>query len=83
MINRKNFVLTTVEEDFKKIGIIPENSLTESSQLHEMDDPRNPRDIPSPDPSTLGGQMDQSGNSINTKARHSTGQFQSGGHGCV
>ena len=60
MIHRYPVHLTTIEEDFKKIGIIPEDQLTEShseegNELTELDNPQNPRDVPSPDPSTLGG----------------------------
>jgi hypothetical protein len=62
--------LTTMQEDFKAIGLIPEDSLTEDyDEMTEGDDPRHPRDIPSPDPSTLAGNDDSEG-SINAKARH-------------
>lgn len=50
MYNRYPRVLTTVEEDFRKIGL-----------LQETDDPAKPRDIPSPDPSTLSGLDDSEG----------------------
>ena len=74
MIHRHPVVLTTMEEDFRKIGILPEEELheeVEGEHLTEMDDARNPRDIPSPDPSTMAGN-DDSQSSINTRARHST-----------
>jgi hypothetical protein len=74
MNHRYNVKLTTMEEDFKAIGLIPENELTESNEFQEVDNPNNPRDIPSPDPSTLGGNVDSSGDSINTKAHHKTGK---------
>jgi hypothetical protein len=62
--------LTTMQEDFKAIGLIPQDSLTEDySEVTEGDDSRSPRDIPSPDPSTLAG-LDDSEGSINAKARH-------------
>jgi len=54
---RHPVVLTTVEEDFRRIGLLP--PLNES-QLSEVDDPSKPRDIPSPDPDTLAG-LDSSG----------------------
>ena len=73
MHHRYPFQLTTMEEDFRAIGLLPERELTEEVELSEVDDPKNPRDIPSPDPSTLGG-LDNSGGSINTKTRHATGQ---------
>ena len=62
--------LTTIEEDFRAIGLLPKEELHESQEaLHEGDDPRSPRDIPSPDPSTLAGNDDSEG-SINKNARH-------------
>jgi len=78
MIHRYPVHLTTVEEDFKAIGIIPETQLVESHDQHgnlltELDNSQNPRDISSPDPSTLGGN-DDSGSSIETRARHATGR---------
>jgi hypothetical protein len=63
-----------MEEDFRAIGLLPEDELTESSELSEVDNPNNPRDIPSPDPSTLGGNVDDSGGSIETRARHKAGK---------
>ena len=48
-------VLTTLEEDFRAIGILPPQS------LNELDDSSEPRDIPSPDPSTLAGNDDSEG----------------------
>lgn len=71
MNRRYPFQLTTLEEDFRVIGLLPAEDLTESrGELHEGDDPRSPRDVPSPDPSTLGGGVDDSEGSINAKARH-------------
>lgn len=72
MHHRYPVQLTTMEEDFRAIGLLPQNQLTEEREMYETDDPRNPRDIPSPDPSTLGG-LDKSGDKINTKAHHATG----------
>lgn len=54
-ILRYPVVLTTVEEDFRKIGILP------SKALMEVDDPAKPREVPSPDPSTLKGLDDSQG----------------------
>ena len=76
MIHRYPIVLTSMKEDFQKIGLLPEEELTEDTgyegqHLMEVDDPRNPRDIPSPDPSTMGGKADRQ-RSINRRARHST-----------
>lgn len=74
MHHRYPFQLTTMEEDFRNIGLLPQMELTEEvNDLQEVDNPLDPRDIPSPDPSTLGG-LDNSGGKINTKARHATGQ---------
>lgn len=42
----RNFQLTTLEEDFRAIGLLPQK------QLSEVDNSAEPRDIPSPDPST-------------------------------
>jgi hypothetical protein len=50
---RHPVILSTVEEDFRAIGLLPE--------LSEADDPKEPRDIPSPDPSTLSGLDDSEG----------------------
>jgi hypothetical protein len=50
---RHPVVLTSVEEDFRAIGLLP--------ALNESDDPKEPRDIPSPDPSTLDGLDDSEG----------------------
>jgi hypothetical protein len=50
---RHPVVLTSVEEDFRAIGLLP--------ALNEADDPKEPRDIPSPDPSTLDGLDDSEG----------------------
>jgi hypothetical protein len=60
----RNYKLTTLEEDFRKIGLLPPEK-----KLQEVDDSTEPRDIPSPDPSTMGG---GSGNddSQATPARH-------------
>lgn len=70
MNHRYPVQLTTIEEDFRAIGLLPQEELRESSgALYEGDDPRNPRDIPSPDPSTLAGNDDSEG-SINKNARH-------------
>lgn len=64
-MNRFNrVVLTTVEEDFRRIGLLPE--------LNEADDPTKPRDIPSPDPDTLGGLDDSEGD----KSAHQAGAKQ-------
>ena len=57
-------VLSTVEEDFRAIGLLP--------PLTETDDPTVPRDVPSPDPSTLGGLDDSEGD----KAAHEAGAKQ-------
>lgn len=47
MYNRSPRVLTTMEEDFRAIGLLPPEK-----KLQEVDDSSEPRDIPSPDPST-------------------------------
>src|ERR1700744_2031268 len=60
----KKVILTTVEEDFRAIGLLP--------KLQESDDPTQPRDIPSPDPSTLAGLDDSEGD----KAAHLPGAKQ-------
>jgi len=52
---RQRVVLTSVEEDFRRIGILPQRPLM------EVDDPSKPREIPSPDPSTLRGLDDSEG----------------------
>jgi hypothetical protein len=52
-----------VEEDFRRIGLLPEK------KLDEVDDPAKPRDIPSPDPSTLSGLDDSEGE----KSAHQAG----------
>lgn len=49
MIHRYPVHLTTLEEDFRAIGLLP------GREISEMDDATEPRDIPSPDPSTLHG----------------------------
>jgi hypothetical protein len=67
MIHRYPRILTTVEEDFRKIGLLP--PLNEGKQLSEVDDPAKPRDIPSPEPSTLPG-LDTSGG--DKSANHKT-----------
>lgn len=54
-MNYRNFRLTSLEEDFKKIGLIP------PSRLDETDDPKKPREVSSPDPSTLSGLDDSEG----------------------
>lgn len=62
MYNRKQVVLTTMEEDFRNIGLLPEEELSEEShELSEVDDPKGPRDVPSPDPNTLPGLDDRWG----------------------
>ena len=53
MFMRHPVVLTSVEEDFRKIGLLP--------QMNESDDPAQPREVPSPDPSTLAGLDDSEG----------------------
>lgn len=63
-MNRYNRALTTVEEDFRKIGLLP--------QMNEADDPTKPRDIPSPDPETLAGLDDSEGE----KSAHQSGAKQ-------
>ena len=60
----KNYVLSTMDEDFRAIGLLP--------QLTESDDPTKPRDVPSPDPSTLGGLDDSEGD----KSAHQAGAKQ-------
>ncbi len=50
---RHPVVLSSFEEDFRKIGLLP--------ALDETDDPTKPRDVPSPDPDTLGGLDDSEG----------------------
>ena len=55
MIRRLPVKLTTVEEDFRRIGLLP--------QLSEVDDPTVPREVASPDPSTLAGLDDSEGTS--------------------
>lgn len=55
MSMRYPVVLTTVEEDFRRIGILPQRPLM------EVDDPTKPREIPSPDPSTMKGLDDSQG----------------------
>lgn len=49
MIHRYPVALTTLEEDFRSIGLLPDR------ELSEADDAEDPRDIPSPDPSTSTG----------------------------
>lgn len=66
MRNRYPILLTTVEEDFKRIGLLPQD------QISEVDDPQKPRDIPSPDPSTLDGLDDSEGD----KSAHQAGAKQ-------
>jgi hypothetical protein len=64
-MNRFNRVLlTTVEEDFRKIGLLPE--------LSEADDPTKPRDIPSPAPEAGEGLDDSEGD----KSAHQAGAKQ-------
>lgn len=50
---RHPVILSSKEDDFRKIGLLP--------PLTESDDPSVPRDIPSPDPATLGGLDDSEG----------------------
>lgn len=50
-----------MEEDFKKIGLIPNNSLTEEDG-NPSKEPYKARNVPSPDPSTLPGLDDSEGN---------------------
>jgi hypothetical protein len=45
----RNFVLTTLEEDFRAIGLLPPEK---TQEISEVDNSSEPRDIPSPDPST-------------------------------
>ena len=47
MIHKYPVQLTTLEEDFRAIGLLPAEK-----ELREVDDSTEPRDIPSPDPST-------------------------------
>lgn len=61
---RYPIVLSSMEEDFRKIGLLPE--------LSETDDPTKPRDVPSPDPDTLGGLDDSEGE----KSAHMAGAKQ-------
>lgn len=53
MYNRNRRVLTTMDEDFRAIGLLP--------PLSETDDPSKAREVPSPDPSTLSGLDDTEG----------------------
>lgn len=55
MIHRYPVHLTTLEEDFRNIGLLP------AKEISEVDDSTMPRDIPSPDPSTLGDLDDSEG----------------------
>lgn len=64
MMRYNNIIITTKEEDFRKIGLLP--------PLNESDDPSKPRDIPSPDPDTLGGLDDSEGD----KSAHQAGAKQ-------
>jgi hypothetical protein len=59
----RNFVLTTLEEDFRAIGLLPPEK---TQEISEVDNSNEPRDIPSPDPSTAAGNDD----SEPTPARH-------------
>ena len=52
-----------MQEDFRAIGL-----LAEDETLDEVDNPQNPRDIPSPDPTTMGG-LDNSAGAGNSKAK--------------
>ena len=63
---RRPQILTTMQEDFRAIGL-----LAEDENLDEVDNPKNPRDIPSPDPTAMGG-LDNSAGGGNSKAKHST-----------
>lgn len=60
MNHRYPVQLTTLEEDFRAIGLLPQR------EISEVDDSTDPRDIPSPDPSTAAGNDD----SQPTPARH-------------
>ena len=60
----KHVILTTVEEDFRKIGLLPE--------LSEADDPTKPRDVPSPAPEAGEGLDDSEGD----KSAHQAGAKQ-------
>ena len=55
--------LTTLEEDFRAIGLLPQE---DTKEISETDNSNEPRDIPSPDPSTAAGNDD----SQPTPARH-------------
>ena len=66
MMLRRPVILTSMQEDFRKIGL-----LSEDENLDEVDNPEHPRDIPSPDPSAMGG-LDNSAGSGNSKAKHGT-----------
>jgi hypothetical protein len=63
MIHRYPIQLTTLAEDFRAIGLTPPS---ETKEISEVDDSSEPRDIPSPDPSTAAGNDD----SEPTPARH-------------
>lgn len=63
-MSRYPVILSTKEEDFRKIGLLP--------PLNESDDPTKPRDIPSPDPDTLAGLDDSEGD----KSAHTAGAKQ-------
>lgn len=63
---RRPVILTTMQEDFRAIGLLAEDEV-----LDEVDNPQNPRDIPSPDPSTMSG-LDNSAGGGNAPAKHDT-----------
>jgi hypothetical protein len=63
MIHRYPIQLTTLEEDFRAIGLLPAK---DTREISETDNSNEPRDIPSPDPSTAAGNDD----SQPTPARH-------------
>lgn len=63
MIHRYPIQLTTLEEDFRAIGLLPAK---DTREISETDNSNAPRDIPSPDPSTAAGNDD----SQPTPARH-------------
>jgi hypothetical protein len=65
MMLRRPVILTTMQEDFRKIGL-----LSEDEGLDEVDNPENPRDVQSPDPSTMSG-LDNSAGGGNAKAKQS------------
>ncbi len=63
---RRPVILTTMQEDFRAIGLLAEDEV-----IDEVDNPQNPRDIPSPDPSTMSG-LDNSAGKGNSSAKHDT-----------